>query len=134
LQRLRELRLNNCKLGDEGTATLAGADNLRDLRVLWVTQNRISDRGTTALASSPILSGLTDLDLWTNRLTDAGVRALLESPHLLALRKLELGDNTRITDESARAILQDGRAWVKVGLGGTQVSPAFQAEVAARCG
>jgi uncharacterized protein (TIGR02996 family) len=130
---LEELRLNDLKLGDAGAEALAGAASLRHLRVLWLTQNRIGDRGATALATSPHLTELTDLDLWKNNLTDRGVEALLDSPGLRSVRKLQLGDNPKITDASARAIRDDGRAWQKVGLDGTQVSPELRASVAARC-
>jgi hypothetical protein len=61
------------------------------------------------------------------------VRAVLASPALRGVRELELGENPRITDAGARAILDDGRAWQKVGLAGTQVSPALQEQIAARC-
>jgi uncharacterized protein (TIGR02996 family) len=131
LDNLQELLLNNCRLGDEGVETLARADALRHLERLWLTQNKIGDRGVTALASSPHLSGLTDLDLWKNSLTDASVRAILASPHLRGLRTLELGQNSRITDAGARALLDDGRAWIQVGLDGTQVSSERKAQVAA---
>jgi hypothetical protein len=124
------LHLSDLKLGDGGAEALAGAAALRPLRVLWLTQNKIGDRGAAHLAASPHLAGLTELDLWKNGLSDVGVRAILASP---VLRDLELGENPRITDASARAILEDGREWRKVGLAGTQVPPALQEEVAARC-
>jgi hypothetical protein len=130
---LESLLLNDVKLGDAGVAALAGAAVLRHLRLLWLTQNKIGDRGAALLAASPHFPELIDLDLWRNRLTDAGVRALLATPGLRSVRKLELGDNASITDAGARAILDDARAWQKVGLGGTGVSPALQDQVAARC-
>jgi uncharacterized protein (TIGR02996 family) len=130
---LESLVLNDVKLGDAGVAALAGAPTLRHLRVLWLTQNKISDQGAALLAASPHFPDLIDLDLWKNRLTDAGVRALLALPGLWSVRKLELGGNASITDDGARAILDDARAWQKVGLGGTGVSPALQDQVAARC-
>jgi hypothetical protein len=133
LHGLQELLLNNCKLGNEGVETLAGAAALRHLERLWLTQNKINDRGVAALAASPYLSGLADLDLWKNALTDASVQAILASPHLRGLRRLEIGENPRITDAAARAILDDGRAWGKVGLDGTQVSNDLKAQVAALC-
>jgi uncharacterized protein (TIGR02996 family) len=133
LHSLEELLLNNCRLGDAGVATLARAGALRHLRRLWLTQNTVCDRGAAALASSPHLSGLIDLDLWKNALTDASVRTILASPHLRGLRTLQLGENPRITDAAARAILDDGRGWVKVGLNGTQVSSDLKAQVAALC-
>jgi uncharacterized protein (TIGR02996 family) len=130
---LEELMLNGLKLGDAGAEALAGAASLRNLRVLWLTQNKIGDRGAALLAASPHFAELTELDLWKNGLTDAGVRAILASPGLQGVRELQLGENPQITDASARAILDDGRAWQKVGLKGTQVSPALQEQVAARC-
>jgi uncharacterized protein (TIGR02996 family) len=130
---LHGLILNDRKLEDTGAETLAGAANLCHLRLLWLTQNKIGDRGAGNLAASLHLSGLTNLDLWKNTLTDAGVRAILDSPHLRSLRRLELGDNPRITDAAARAILEDGRPWEHVGLNGPQVSQAMKDEVAARC-
>jgi uncharacterized protein (TIGR02996 family) len=133
LRGLQELRLSECKLGDAGVEALAGSAALGGLRLLWLTQNKIGDRGARALASSPHLSGLIDLDLWKNDLGDAGVLALLASEHLRGLRKLELGDNPRITDAAAGAILADNRAWAKVGLEGTRVSPALKAQVAEHC-
>lgn len=130
---LEELMLNDLKLGDTGAEALAGAAALRHLQVLWLTQNKIGDRGAALLAASPYFTELTDLDLWKNGLTDAGVLAILASPGLRGVRELQLGENPQITDASARAILDDGRAWQKVGLAGTQVSPALQEQVAARC-
>jgi uncharacterized protein (TIGR02996 family) len=133
LHSLQELLLNRCKMGDTGVETLARAGALRHLERLWLTQNKVSDRGVAALASSSHLSGLTDLDLWKNALTDASVQTILASPHLRGLRTLELGENPRITDAAARAIVDDGRAWAKVGLNGTQVSSEWKTRVAALC-
>ena len=96
-------------------------------------RSKIGDGGAAHLAASPHLAELTELDLWKNGLSDAGVRALLASPALRGVRQLQLGENPQITDASVRAILEDGRAWQKVGLAGTQVSPALQEQVAAHC-
>ena len=79
------------------------------------------------------MSELTDLYLFNNNVTDAGLRAIITSSGRRGLRSLELGDNLRITDAGARAILDDGRAWRTVGLAGTQVSPALREAVAACC-
>ncbi len=133
LRGLERLHLNDLKLGEAGAEALAGAAALRPLRVLWLTQNKIGDRGAAHLAASPHFTELTELDLWKNGLSDAGVRALLASPALRGVRELELGENPKVTDAGARAILEDGRAWQKVGLAGTQVSSALQEQVAARC-
>jgi uncharacterized protein (TIGR02996 family) len=133
LRGLERLHLSDLKLGDAGSEALAGAAALCPLRALWLTQNKIGDRGAAHLAASPHFAGLTELDLWKNGLSDAGVRAVLASPALRGVRQLELGDNPKVTDAGARAILDDGRAWQKVGLAGTQVPSALQEQVAARC-
>jgi uncharacterized protein (TIGR02996 family) len=130
---LEELRLSDVKLGDAGANALARAPALRNLRVLWLTQNKIGDWGATFLGDSRHFSGLADLNLWKNNLSDVGVRVLLASSGLRNVRKLELGENRRITDAGARVILGDTRAWEKVGLDGTRVSPALRKRVAARC-
>jgi uncharacterized protein (TIGR02996 family) len=130
---LRELWLLNCDLGNDGAEALAGAAALANLRLLWVPEGKIGNRGAAALASSPHLSGLVELSLWKDALTDAGVLAILASKHLAGVRKLDLGENPKVTDASARAILADGRDWENVGLYGTQMSPTLAAKIRARC-
>jgi uncharacterized protein (TIGR02996 family) len=132
LTKLERLCLSERKVGDAGAQALAAVP-LGTLQDLWLGQNGISDRGAAALAASRHLQHLTRLDLARNNLTDSAVRALLASPHLENVRELDLSENPWLTDASARAVLDDGRAWQKVELEGTRVSQELLDEMKARC-
>src|SRR5262249_32563930 len=132
LTKLERLGLSESKVGDAGAQALAAVP-MNALQDLWLGQNGIGDRGAASLAAAPHLQRLTRLDLARNKLTDAAVRALLASPHLENVRELDLSENPRLTDASARAVLDDKRAWQKVELQETRVSQEMLDEVEARC-
>jgi uncharacterized protein (TIGR02996 family) len=75
------------------------------LRELNLEECRIGDEGMERLAASQSLSLLTDLDVSGNHLSDAGVGALLDSSLPPQLRRLILGGNP-ITDEGAIALAE----------------------------
>jgi uncharacterized protein (TIGR02996 family) len=133
LKTLEELILDWRKLEDAGAAALAGSRGLSRLSGLHLSANGIKDRGAEALAASPHLGGLYWLSLWSNNVGDAGAAAIAASPHLKSLRRLHLGNNRRVTDAGARALLAAGRVWDSLGLEGTGVSPAIIEEAKARC-
>lgn len=106
MARLRTFRANGGRIGDAGTAALAGSAlldrALHESPVLELRGNAIGPAGAAALAACPHLARCATLDLTDNDLGDTGAARLLRSPHLGALKVLKLGRN-RLTDAGVAA-------------------------------
>ncbi len=97
------LAIGNAKLGPVGMAALCGA-GLPAVTELVVRSNGIENDGVDALiAADP--ARLVGLDLSSNRLTDRAVVGLAAWPGLRHVVRLDLGNNPRIGDEGARALV-----------------------------
>ncbi len=90
LERVVELHLSNCSLGDAGVASLCEGSLLRDLAVLSLRHVGITARGAAAIAGASALSGVLKLDVEQNALGVDGLRTLLASRHMTSLRSLSL--------------------------------------------
>src|SRR5262249_54182474 len=82
-RRLRELSVDQCRVGPEVVRAIAENPHLAGLRTLNLNFSFLTDDALEQLASIPHLAGLRLLNLGTNyAVTDAGIRALLASRHL----------------------------------------------------
>lgn len=101
LTALERVHLENCQVGDEGLAAIAGAETIAP--ILLLKSNEIGPRGVSALLESPLANQLTALDLSYNAIGDDGVKLLAASPTTPSLTKLALM-GSHLTDISAEAI------------------------------
>jgi len=103
----RLLDLSNYHIGDKGCESLVQSSQLKrgKLRQLRLPNNDISDEGAKVLAECEFFKNLTELDLYGNVISDDGVKAIASSPHLKKLKKLGLYGNL-IEDEGAIAIAE----------------------------
>jgi len=92
---VRALNLQNCDLGDEGAAQLAGAMGTASLCALSLRSAGFAAAGAEALARSPALAALGRLDLAYTRPTVEGYRALAEGALGQGLQHL-IGQGTSI--------------------------------------
>jgi uncharacterized protein (TIGR02996 family) len=74
-----DLRLIECRIGDDAIATLAGRWSLAGPESLYLRDNAISDEGAEALASAPWIGRLRYLDLADNPVGPRGRDALLRA-------------------------------------------------------
>jgi hypothetical protein len=79
LDRVRDLRLIECRIGDAGIRALAGRWSLAGPESLYLRDNAITDEGAEALASAPWVGGVKFLDLADNRVGPYGRDALLRA-------------------------------------------------------
>lgn len=79
LDRVRDLRLIECRIGDDGVTALAGRWSLDGPESLYLRDNAITDAGALALASAPWVGGVKLLDLADNRVGPHGRDALLRA-------------------------------------------------------
>lgn len=86
------LVLSGNPLGDEVAKELAES-GLNTLRTLKLNTCKIGDEGARALASASSLSKLSKLDLGCNHITDVGAKDIFASPHLVGLDELDLSYN-----------------------------------------
>lgn len=94
---LDELQLRSAKLGPEGAATLAGAKQLANLRILSLISNGLGGKGVASLMK---LKKLRAIDLRKNKVGVEGAEALAGHP---ALRTIDLTGNT-VTAEMLEAM------------------------------
>ena len=125
---LRELCLNNNRLGEAGTAALAAA-RWPALQKLRITSNSLGDAGAASLAAArwPALQ-----ELWLNRNPlGPSSGAALAAAHWPALRELRLSANN--LGDAGAASLEAGRwpALQALHLAGTRLGDAGAASLAA---
>jgi hypothetical protein len=107
---LKELGLNNCRLGNSAIEALSHVDDAPALRSLELGYNSIGPGGAAALARWPVLARVWHLDLHDNVVGHEGLIALARSPHLGRLLELDLAQdcwNSRrftFNDDAARAL------------------------------
>jgi uncharacterized protein (TIGR02996 family) len=103
--RLRELNLEGCRIGDEGLERLAAGDGLGNLTHLDLSGNEISDDGVRLLVASPMWPRLKSLVLGANPISNEGVNALADGAASSQLEYLNL-KFTGITSEGHRVLLR----------------------------
>jgi len=89
---LRDLDLQDSKIGDAGARALAGARGMPRLRRLGLWGCRIGPDGAMALAASPYLDGLDLLDLSINPLKPTS----REARAACAALRQRFGDRVRL--------------------------------------
>lgn len=99
--RLRELDLEGCRIGDDGITGLASdGQNLCALTHLDLSGNEISDAGVQSLVNSPLWPRLKNLVLGANPISDEGAFALADAPPTalayLNLRFTGIGQDGRV--------------------------------------
>lgn len=104
---LRQLKLNNCRLGVNEFRQFVEYANLRKLSVLDLTDNPLRDSGVRLLAESLNLQSLTELTLNGCECGKPGIQSLLESGLLRGLMALHLNNNF-LGDATARVLLTSG--------------------------
>lgn len=92
-ERLVELDLSWCRLGDDGVRALARHVALARVERLILQGNRVGPEGAGALAASQTLRSVSELDLRRNRLGEEGVEKLSSRTGLARLTRLGLDDN-----------------------------------------
>jgi hypothetical protein len=90
-------------LNTDGARALAGCPRLAGLRELTLDDNRIGSRGAAALAASPFLTDLGLLSLCNNGIGNGGAKALAAGGWK-RLRVVDLGAND-ITTAGVKALL-----------------------------
>jgi uncharacterized protein (TIGR02996 family) len=94
-RRLRELVVNECRIGDVGIRLVATHPATAHLRRLYAHSIRCTGRGMKAVADGPNLDRLVVATFGHNKLGDAGGRHLLRWKALAGIRELFLM-NTKI--------------------------------------
>lgn len=89
-QHLQELRLNDCRLGDEEIEALTTVTSAPALRLLDLAYNAIGPDGAQSLAKWPVLDRIWQLGLHDNALGDRGLVALAQSEYTRRLVELDL--------------------------------------------
>ncbi len=87
--RLKELNLEECRIGDEGMARLVQSESLVGLSCLDVSANDLTDTAVESLLASDLPSQLKRFILGGNDITDAGAVALAERWPTAAADRLE---------------------------------------------
>lgn len=90
---LRELWLNDCRVGDDGLTLLAHHPAATGLRIFRAYSAGFTAVGAKALADSPYLNRLVEVTIATNHLGDDGIRHLLRWPRLTRIRRLAVHGN-----------------------------------------
>ncbi len=109
-QTLKQLGLNDCRLGNREIEALCRVSESPLLRSLELGYNSIGPRGAAALANWPVLARVWRLDLHDNVIGDDGLIALCQSPYLGQLLELDFEQdcwNSRaftFNDRAAKAL------------------------------
>ncbi|HEY2908903.1 MAG TPA: TIGR02996 domain-containing protein [Gemmataceae bacterium] len=113
LQRIEELDLGWCDLGNGGVSLLMRSPHLGTLRSLDLGNNRLDDAGAIAVARAAALPRLQALALNDNgQIGSAGAAAIADSPFLAGLHSLDLSGNE--IDEHALQRLLGGEALARL--------------------
>lgn len=107
-RRWEALRLWTCDMNASNLKVFVTAE-LSSLRQLNLEQNRLGEAGVSALVKAPALAALSELHLGNNALDAGAAQALARASWMRGVQRLDLGTNP-LDDTSMERLTEDGAA------------------------